>query len=257
MSTIAALLVTLVLPSFCAAQSTDVFAVASVRPNLSGLAYSPAADRADGVSLVNERLRDIILLAFGIHDFQLADAPGWISDARFDVNARANRSLSMDEKRAGLRQLLAVRFDLRVREITREQTIYRLNRRGPGAGLKARDCAVPGLAGLPCGRGIGAADGGVYRMAGVSSQDLAGFFSGVIGRLVVDETGMTGLFDVDLQWRPDIGSSPDLSDAAKARIETRPALPVALREQLGLELESARVPVSVFVIERIARPSPQ
>ena len=48
--------------------------------------------------------------------------------------------------------------------------------------------------------------------------------------MVIDETNLTGAFDVDLRWRPDIGLSPDLTEAAKQQIEARPALPVALRD---------------------------
>ena len=85
---------------------------------------------------------------------------------------------------------------------------------------------------------------------------LAAFLGGVLGRVVVDETKLTGPFDVDLRWRPDIGLSPDLSEAAKQQIEARAALPVALREQLGLQLQSRRAPVEVFVVESISSPTP-
>ena len=94
------------------------------------------------------------------------------------------------------------------------------------------------------------------RMGGIPMSRLASFLGGVLGRVVVDDTGLTGPFDVDLQWRPDLGLSPDLTDAAKARIEGRPALPVALREQLGLELQSRRAPVILLVVESIAQPTP-
>jgi uncharacterized protein (TIGR03435 family) len=78
----------------------------------------------------------------------------------------------------------------------------------------------------------------------------------VLGRVVTDETGLSGVFDIDSQWRPDIGLSPDLTDEAKARIEARPSLPVALREHLGLELVPRRAPVRFVVIEQVSRPAP-
>jgi uncharacterized protein (TIGR03435 family) len=124
-----------------------------------------------------------------------------------------------------------------------------------GTGLKSRDCAVPGIGGLACGGGIASPDGGVMRMGGIPMARLAGFLGGVLGRVVIDETSLTGPYDVDMQWRPDIGLSPDLTEAAKARIEARPALPVALREQLGLELQSRRAPVTLVVVESIAPPT--
>ena len=233
------------------------FSVASIKPNTSGLPYSRSADRPDGVALVNERLRDVILFAYGLYEFQLTGDPGWVSRERFDITARADGALSFDDKRARLRRLLADRFGLRVRSETREQAISALTVPGaPGAGLKKRDCSVPGIGDLACDRGIASPDGGVMRMGGIPMPRLAAFLGGVLGRVVLDETGLTGPFDVDLQWRPDIGLSPDLTEAAKARIEARPALPVALREQLGLELQSRRAPVTLVVVDSISQPTP-
>ena len=234
------------------------FTVGSIKPNTSGLPYSQSTEPPDGVALVNERLRDVILFAYGLYDFQLTGDPAWVSRDRFDIVARAEAPLSFDEKRARLRRLLADRFGLRVRTERREQAIYALTKTGTslGAGLKSRNCAEAGIGGLACGRGIASPDGGVMRLAGIPLARLTGFLGGVLGRVVLDETGLTGLFDVDMQWRPDIGLSPDLTEAAKARIEARPALPVAVREQLGLELQSRRAPVDLVVVESITLPTP-
>jgi uncharacterized protein (TIGR03435 family) len=234
------------------------FAVASIKRSTSALPYSQSTEPADGVAFVNERLSDVILFAYGLHEFQLTSDPPWVARDRFDIVARADVPLSVDEKRARLRRLLADRFGLRVRSETREQPVYALTRArsGLGTGLKSRNCAVSGSEGLACDRGIAAADAGVMRMGGISIARLAGFLGGVLGRVVLDETKLVGHFDVDLQWRPDIGLSPDLTEAAKQRIEARPALPVALREQLGLELVSRRAPVALLVVESIAPPTP-
>jgi len=241
------------------AHGQDVtFAVASIKPNTSGLPYSQSTEPPNGVALINERLRDVILFAYGLYEFQLTGDPAWVSRDRFDITARADGPLSFDEKRARLRRLLADRFALKVRTETRDQSVYALVKSGPGtgAGLKSRDCATPGTGGLACGRGIAAADAGVMRMGGIPMARLAGILGGVLGRVVLDETGLTGPFDVDLQWRPDIGLSPDLSEAAKQKIEAKATLPVAVREQLGLELQSRRSPVTLVVVESIAVPTP-
>ena len=234
------------------------FTVASIKPNASGLPYSQSGDPPDGVALVNERVRDVILFVYGLYEFQLTGDPAWVSRDRFDITARGDGPLSFDEKRARVRRLLADRFALKVRTETREQSVYALVKSGPstGAGLKSRDCATPGIGGLACGRGIAAVDAGVMRMGGIPIARLAGILGGVLGRVVLDETGLTGPFDVDLQWRPDIGLSPDLSEAAKTKIEAQATLPVAVREQLGLELQSRRSPVALVVVESISPPTP-
>jgi uncharacterized protein (TIGR03435 family) len=233
------------------------FTVASIKLNTSGLPYNQSGDAPDGVALVNERLRDVILFAYGLYESQLTGDPAWVSRDRFDITARAESPLSFDEKRARVRRLLADRFAMKVRTETREQSVYALVKSGSGtgAGLLSRDCAAPGIGGLACGRGIAATDAGVMRMGGIPMARLAGILGGVLGRVVLDDTGLTGPFDVDLRWRPDIGLSPDLSDAAKQKIEAQATLPVAVREQLGLELQSRRAPVALVVVESIAPPT--
>jgi uncharacterized protein (TIGR03435 family) len=64
-------------------------------------------------------------------------------------------------------------------------------------------------------------------------------FSG-LGRVIVDRTGLTGVYDMDLEWTP---ASDELS------------IFTALREQLGLKLESSRGPVPMLVIDRAEKPS--
>jgi uncharacterized protein (TIGR03435 family) len=241
-----------------AAQELTGFTVASVKRNTSELPYDQSRDRLDGVALVNERLRDVIAAAYGVYEFQLLDVPAWVSNDRFDISARADRPLSDQEKQVRLQQLLRDRFSLMVRTETREQGVYALTVRSGGlrAGLERRECSAPGAANLACGAGLGSFDGGIYRMGGVPLSRLATFLSVVLGRVVNDETRLAGLFDVDLQWRPDLGMSPDFTEQAKERIAARPALPDALREQLGLELQSRRGPVKMVIVEAISQPTP-
>jgi uncharacterized protein (TIGR03435 family) len=64
-----------------------------------------------------------------------------------------------------------------------------------------------------------------------------------IGRLVVDRTGLTGTFDLDLRIR-----GPTL-DSDLPSIET------AIQEQLGLKLQAIREAADILVIDRIERPT--
>lgn len=67
-----------------------------------------------------------------------------------------------------------------------------------------------------------------------------------IDRVVPDRTQLTGLYDLDLQWTPTGEQDNDTNS---------PAIFTALREQLGLELKSAKAPIDVIVIDSIARPT--
>jgi uncharacterized protein (TIGR03435 family) len=75
-------------------------------------------------------------------------------------------------------------------------------------------------------------------------QRLATTLSGLTGRQVVDETGLTGMYSLHLEFAP-----PQAEDSS------RPSIFTALQEQLGLRLESSRGPVEVLVIDRAERPS--
>jgi uncharacterized protein (TIGR03435 family) len=73
---------------------------------------------------------------------------------------------------------------------------------------------------------------------------LARSFGGLVDRLVVDKTGLSGSFDVDLTWTPDPTADT-----------TGPSIFTALQEQLGLKLEAQRGPVEVLVIDRAEMPT--
>jgi uncharacterized protein (TIGR03435 family) len=73
---------------------------------------------------------------------------------------------------------------------------------------------------------------------------LAAYVSNRLGRIVIDKTGLSGAYDFELDWSPN-----EEADAPA------PPLVTALREQLGLRLETQKGPVEVLVIERLERPS--
>ena len=81
-----------------------------------------------------------------------------------------------------------------------------------------------------------------------------------LGRRVVDKTGLTGLFDIKLEWTPDPGQGgpflPAGPDAPPPAADlSGPSIFTALEEQLGLRLESTRGPVDVLVIESAVKPT--
>ena len=79
----------------------------------------------------------------------------------------------------------------------------------------------------------------------------------MLGRTVIDKTGLTGKYDIDLKWTPDETQLAMLSPEARpsAPEGSGPSIFTALQEQLGLKLESQKGPVEVFVVERAEKPS--
>lgn len=78
-------------------------------------------------------------------------------------------------------------------------------------------------------------------------QDFCGFLELELDRPVVNRTEIGGRVAIRVEW----ASDKVAADAASSK----PQLTTALREQLGLRLETAKVPLEVFVIDRIERPS--
>jgi uncharacterized protein (TIGR03435 family) len=81
-------------------------------------------------------------------------------------------------------------------------------------------------------------------------QGLSGHLSFLLGRTVIDKTGLSGMFDIHLEWTPD-----ELGADALTPDTLRPSIFTALPEQLGLELKSARGPIQLLVIDHIEKPS--
>jgi uncharacterized protein (TIGR03435 family) len=97
----------------------------------------------------------------------------------------------------------------------------------------------------------------------VTTSQLANVLSPFVNRVVLDRTGLTGGFDVDLQWAPDlpsgttsgrpVGEPPVLN--GQIIDPNGPSIFTAVQEQLGLKLESVKGPVDVLVIDHVERPT--
>ena len=263
-------------------QSASTFEVASVRRNVNG-GNSSFSPRPNGQLIAtNTPLRTLILRAYGLHDSQLIDAPEWAAVERFDIDAKADPTPpSPDALMPMLRALLSERFQLKVRQETRQLPAYVLvhargdRRLGPQIRPTQADCssgakvmtreetmAIAKEGWPPCGQVVtisflttssdGTAGSKIRtRRSGVTMPDFATFLQGQVGRPVVDRTGLEGLFDVEYSFAPQPPSpSIELADGANV-----PPILVALEEQLGLKLQSGRALVEVLVIDSVERPT--
>ena len=231
--------------------SPPAFEVASVKPN-DGTGPSGQRTLPNGtLVLTNNTLRNIIRTAFGVQGAQVVGGPDWLETDRFDVTAKATAPFSTEEGRAMLRALIAERFGVVTHGETRELPVYIMrvvkSDRPRDRGLRPSTvaCGAPSPAGgrVPCGLDVRFAAGSITA-SGVSMPQLARNLMGAVGRVIVDETGLAGVYDFDLRFTPEAGpSSPDSA-----------SLFTALQEQLGLRLEPGRAPIPVIVIDRAARP---
>jgi uncharacterized protein (TIGR03435 family) len=199
---------------------------------------------------------------------QLIGAPGWLESDRYDINAKAEGEPPEAEMLAMLRGMLADRFSLTVHDEPREQDVYALvpsrtdgrlpqglrpatfdcaalveRRQGSGASLPPRANGAPA-----CGL---SSDGRRVASGGLTMAQLIRNISPLVGRAVIDRTGLTGYYEFTLEYAARPGNAAGVPDVA----DNRPSIFTAIQEQLGLKLESQRAPVNVLVIDRIERPS--
>ena len=100
--------------------------------------------------------------------------------------------------------------------------------------------------------------GGAKMFGGrIAMPELVRMLSLMLGRTVVDRTGLTGMFDVQMDFLPDDATPslpPPPPDAASSDAMSAPIFS-AIQQQLGLRLDAARGPVDVIVIDDVERPS--
>jgi uncharacterized protein (TIGR03435 family) len=242
--------------AFFAFAQQPSFEVASVRLNQSGERRYSIGPKGDRFSATNIRLCDLVTWAYDLEAFQITGGPSWFSSDRFDVEAKAEGASSVGQFRLMLRPLLAQRFALRVHREARQGPVYALVVAKGGPKLKAAQCVGIPSPLNPCGGFSGSLRGSLIGRA----DSLAEFvkpLSSILGRPVVDKTGLGGIYDFDLNWTPDEMARPGPGDPDAPAVDPNgPSFFAALQEQLGLRLESAKGAVEVLVIDNAARPSP-
>jgi uncharacterized protein (TIGR03435 family) len=230
----------LLIASLCA-QSSGRFDAVSIRPNRSGLPNSDTSTSPGRLSLINVTARSLLLRAFGVQESQIIGAPGWVATERYDVIAVTGGAdrLTDKERQPFLQAMLAERWNLRFHRETRRMEVYslRVDKNGPKFGTYTGigDYAMK----------VTAADGRrTLRSTKGNIPRLVEILSGALGKIVANDTALTGEYDFTLEWVQDVDS-----EAAG------PSLTSALREQLGLRLEPVRRAIEVIVVDRIDRPS--
>jgi uncharacterized protein (TIGR03435 family) len=278
---------------------TAAFDVASVKPsnpNPTGpLGAAPLVLPALGrLTASNVTLRMLVMAAYQKQPFEIVGGPPWINSDKFDINARAaDASGTPDQVLAMLKTLLADRFKLRVHTETREVPVYGLvlarDDGKLGAKLKPSfdNCpdfkvqqqqqlealAKGGLGALaamrpnpgetkPCAIvPMPAAPGSIgLKATGQALSTLALVLTQLVGRPVIDKTGLTALYDfeltVDMQTLARLYADLGVNMPLPQGLPEGPSLMTLLQEDLGLELDSQRGPGDVLVIDSAELPTP-
>ncbi len=244
------------------------FEVASVKPNRSAgfggdIDMAGARLTAEGVTL-----EELVRAAYGdpvrwLPRSSLVAEPTWMQEDKFDVVATAGNSVPAgpsDQKRLMLRTLLADRFKMALHHETRDGRIYTLSlarsdrRLGPNLTPAATSCGESAACAIRIGLGASAALWG----RGQPLSSLVNALSHLVDQPVVDHTGLTGVFDLDMQFNGDVLAALRLPAGIARPDDAATEMPsffTALQEQLGLKLESTKGPVDVLVIDHVEHPT--
>lgn len=263
------------------------FEVASVKP------FTPSGARI-GINMPTDRfeatgvtLHSLTAIAYGVlgaplHDTQIGGEEPWMSTDRFTVIAKMSADVPVGasgnaQKLLMLRQLLADRFKFTVHHEMQTAQVYVLalarndGKLGPDLRPSNLDCLAIGASGaapptpaggLPdCHQMIAVRPGNAgFRSGGQTMASFSVILSRVMNRPVIDKTGLTGAFDIDIRFDTEgLEGVPTLPPSTGPRTDTQPdpvpSLFTVLQDQLGLKITPDRVPIDVIVIDHAEHPT--
>jgi len=212
-------------------------------------------------------IRSIFQLAYPSEGIDPIGAPDWMLTERYDLTVRFEQErLPQEQLQAVFREIFATQLKMKVHYERRDTPTYSMvlaradGRLGPGVRKLGVDCDAlrdaarrgePFPALPPAANGVAACQdrvgNGSVQSGGMRFSQLARTVRNPAGRIIVDDTGLTGFYEFTLEWAPGPG------DAASP--DPRPNIFTAFEEQLGLRLRPSTTPVEVVVIDHVERPT--
>ncbi len=169
-------------------QAQDSFEVVSIKPvaatdNRIMIRHAPGGRfTANGANL-----RMLIAMAYEVRDFQISGGPSWLADDRFEINAKADTEtdrIPQEQFRKMLQHMLADRFGLKIHEEEKEGSVYHLVQAKSGVKMPVNTDSAQGNRMFRIGRGQ-------INANGIPTTELARSLSQMLGRQVIDKTGLT------------------------------------------------------------------
>lgn len=281
----------------------DVASVKPATPPQTGVTYYGGCRTPDPVRFecANTPFRALVMRAYGVDNYRVT-GPAWIDSERFDVSAKVPEGATREQTNLMLRRLLESRFGLAVHMETRDLQMFALTVGKNGSKLKEwkeGDTVPP----PPGNMAASPADGGTLgvltqqtsatvRQGAPSASEaprtppsvvrttmsngvmgleatrmtisgLARTLENQLGHHVVDETGLTGFYNVNLRFSTEgtaganriviSGGGSRGAPPADFAPEPAPSIFTAVQDQLGLKLEPKKVPTEVVVVDQAAK----
>jgi uncharacterized protein (TIGR03435 family) len=264
-------------------ESQPSFEVSSIKLNKLGapvwdstMAFQPGGR----FSATNKSFASLAAFAYGVR--RIIGGPDWIQSDRWDIDARAETVASTmvskeaptpDSMKRMLQDLLENRFQLKIHREIQEQPAYELTIAQDGLKLKlsedqsppkpmdpsTRPKSLPGEQIPPVSRGGYFATTGYFEADDLDFSLFISHLSVVLGRSIIDKTGLKGRYDIKIQYKPEVGQPGVQSEGMRSPFAPEPTFPLptiatAIREQLGLKLESTKELIEVIFIDSVQKP---
>jgi uncharacterized protein (TIGR03435 family) len=208
----------------------------------------------------NYTVNGLIAAAYNLNPRAISGGPAWTESDRYEIIGATPGELrpNYDDQMAMLRKLLTDRFNLAFHRDKKEFAIYELTVAKGGPKLKASPSApdeAPNFTSTIYPAASGGIDHAMLPARNVTIAQFAALLQrAILDKPVVDNTGITGRYDFDLEWTPDetqFGGQLPFGPPDSPK----PALFAVLQQQLGLRVEATRGIIETLVIDRAERPS--
>ena len=228
--------------TLCRAQpaAQPSFEVAAIKPSATATNGSSWRVQPGRLTMVNESIKQIIQAAYSVQDHEYS-GPAWLENERYNIDAKAESKGDGKQLLLMLQTLLAERFKLVVHHESKLMPGYALVVAKGGLKIQAAE-----------GKGSNFNENkNKLTATRMDMTRVTKFLANLLSQPVVDETGVKDSFTFVLQYVNPRSQRPEKGDGD----EFLPTIFTALTEQLGLKLETRKVPVDILVVDRVERPS--
>lgn len=189
------------------------------------------------LNMRNVSLKSSIRWAYRVMEYQVT-GPDWLGFERYDIVAKANGPASEDQLRLMLQALLADRFKLTLHRETKDLQAYVMV--AAKSGIKFHESQESGEPAIERDKSMTA-----VRFKRIPASQVVEMLSNVLHAPVINNTGLTGYYDATI----DVAKYMQDRPATDSPADIIPILITGLQEELGLKLESKKVPLDLLIID--------
>jgi uncharacterized protein (TIGR03435 family) len=227
------------------------FEVASVKPAAPG-EWRESKAGVDRIDFPNASLRYCIAFGYRVKEYQIS-GPAWLGSVRYDILAKGPEGTHHDQLPDMMQVLLAERFKFQAHHETKEFNVISLAVGKNGPKLKESPSASGAQDGAKIGLSMSPTGVGRMEVKQGNMAALANTLARLLGRPVIDRTGLTGRYDFDLEYSGDDSTGMRTMPATIGA--TPPAAPepgvsiFSSIQQLGLKLDAQKLPMDAIVVD--------